>query len=179
MEANIENRKDVMKTLHHRHRFYSFGRILAALLLVVGALGWVSKASAAAMTGYQREEIPFENLIVPNFCTGENISETGTIDTFIKATLKPSGALTVQFKYRFKAVGVGDLGNKYIINQESRVKEITGSQLRDDFTFVDKFVQISRGPGDNTAVFFTYRFVFDNKGDLHMEVLDVKFDCHG
>jgi hypothetical protein len=40
-------------------------------------------------------------------------------------------------------------------------------------------VQISKGPDDNTAVFFTYRFVFDADGMPHMEIVELKFDCRG
>jgi hypothetical protein len=166
-----------MKTLLSQHSLPSLCRGAAILLLLVGMLN--GQAFAAALTGFQKEEIPFENLPVPNFCTGEVISETGMITTWTKVTLKPSGALTVQFRYRFKAVGVGNQGNKYNINQESRIKEITGPDLRDDLTFVDKFVQISKGPDDNTAVFFTYRFVFDADGMPHMEIVELKFDCRG
>jgi hypothetical protein len=87
--------------------------------------------------------------------------------------------VTVQFHYQSKAVGIGDLGNAYIINQESRVKEIFNPAIGDDFTFVDKFVQISKGSGDNTFFFFTYRVVIEPDFTVRMEVFDVKFDCRG
>jgi hypothetical protein len=169
-----------MNKLQSPFRVLSAFNLTAMLLLAAGAPGSLPKGvPAAASTGIVKEVIPFEDLLVPNFCTGELISETGAVTTWFKFTLTPGGRLLLQFRYQFKAVGIGDLGNEYIINQEAKVKEIFGPAIGDDFTFVDKFVQISKGPGDNTFFFFTYRIVIEADGTVRMEITDVKFDCQG
>jgi hypothetical protein len=160
--------------------------VVAALLLAPGALGFGIRARVGgitdrtgAITDRVRERIPFADFPVPNYCTGEMIYETGAITTWFKYTATTSGGTTVQYHYQFKAIGAGDLGNRYVINQEARTKYIANPRAGADYTFVDKFVQISNGSEDNTFFFFTFRLVVQPDGMVRMTVLDVKFDCRG
>ena len=150
-----------------------------ALLLLAGTLGLGTNADAAASVGIVVIEIPFENVPVPNTCTGEMISETGNIVARLIVVASAGGGFNLHLHFQFKATGIGEFGNEYIVNQEGREKLIRVPPVGGVFTHTDNYVQISKGSAENTKLYFTYTLIIQPDGSFELRSLKFRLGCHG
>ena len=169
-----------MRTQQPLRRLLTAFAGIAMLMLQPSVLGPGSHADAAASVGIVIIDLTFENVPVPNTCNpDEIISETGAARLRAIIVASAGRGFNLHLHFQFKATGISNLGNEYIVNQEGKERLINVPPLGGVFTHTDNYVQISKGGAPNTKLYSTYTLVIQPDGSFEVRNLDFRLGCHG
>lgn len=150
------------------------------ILLGLAILAFVPfQAPGAATVLHQKYEVSFTDYLVPNYCTGEIINETGTVTVWVHLTRNANGMYRFKYHEHFKATGIGSYGNEYVIQDQYTVREFDTREGAVQWTDTFEFVQISKGPEENSRFFQEWLFIISPDGSFEAILLKNRFGCGG
>lgn len=138
----------------------------------------------SASTSITNDQVPFAQIaFVPcaNNGAGEPVLISGTLHVLIHQTISDAGHL--QFKVHFQpqgASGVGlTTGDTYRatgVTQQTQTVDLTDGAPQ-EFTFINNFRIIGKGPDNNLLVHQTVHFTVNANGEVTAEVVNTSVEC--
>ncbi len=157
-------------------------RLVLSLAVVGTALALATGvALAQATTDTFNEKVPIDE-VFDNPCTDEPVRLTGNLHILFHVTEDAKGGFHVQLHFQPQGVsgtglesgeqyrGVGVTRQGFYFPPEEGLRE---------FTVVDRFIIVSKGPSENLLAATTIHVTFNANGEPTAEVFRVRIRCAG
>ena len=161
------------------------GRVVAmiwALALAGGllTLALLAKPTQAQDHGAVVDKFPIEFSVDASECGGELISAEGTFHSVNHFRARPDGSYHINSHFSLSGMkGIGlTTGERYIIPASSTTVEnfVHPGQLVTDT--VQIFLTIGQGQLPNGVAFARVFFIIDDEGEVKVEKIRFRFECH-